>query len=367
MKDNISNSNTLYLNMCLVHTTEVAIVRLFQGRYFEKDINALRNGKSISKQSNIYMLDPFLDEKCILWVVRKIRKSTLEHKMKHPVLLPREGHITSVIIRYYHEKAAHAGRPRTINKLRSQRYWIIYCTSPLKSMISKCVDSRWFRGKVCPQEMDGLPDRLIHNPPFTYCGIDMFGSFLVKDGRKQRKYYSAMFTCMSSRAVHIETTNSVSTDSFILALRRLISRRWNVRVNHTDNVTNFVGANIKLSKAFNEINHTRISSFLMKLGDWITWRSNLAVANNVGGVWDCQIHLAWSILNSMLRTHGESLNDESLRTLLGEVEGVLNSRSITCESIGEVNCYLLLSPMQLLTMKTKMVMPSPGIFFRTKI
>ena len=69
----------------------------------------------------------------------------------------------------------------------------------------------------------------------------------------------------------------------------------------------------------------------------------------------------------MLRTHGESLNDESLRTLLGEVEGVLNSRSITCESIGEVNCYLLLSPMPLLTMKRKMVMPSPGIFFRTKI
>ena len=65
-RQNISNSYTLYLNMCLVHTTEVAIIRLFQGRYFEKDINVLRNGKSISKQSNIYMLDPFLDEKCIL-------------------------------------------------------------------------------------------------------------------------------------------------------------------------------------------------------------------------------------------------------------------------------------------------------------
>ena len=65
-RQDISNSNTLYLNMCLVHTTEVAIIRLFQGRYLEKDINALRNGKSISKQSNIYMLDPFLDEKCIL-------------------------------------------------------------------------------------------------------------------------------------------------------------------------------------------------------------------------------------------------------------------------------------------------------------
>ena len=49
-RQNISNSNTLYLNMCLVHTAEVAIVRLFQGRYFEKDINALRNVYFQTKQ-----------------------------------------------------------------------------------------------------------------------------------------------------------------------------------------------------------------------------------------------------------------------------------------------------------------------------
>ena len=35
---------------------------------------------------------------------------------------------------------------------------------------------------------------------------------------------------------------------------------------------------------------------------------------------------------------------------------------ITCESSGDVNSYLLLSPMQLLTMKTKVVMPPPRIF-----
>ena len=66
-------------------------------------------------------------------------------------------------------------------------------------------------------------ERLTQEPPYTYCGINMFGPFMVKDSCKQRKYYAAIFTCMSSRAVHIETTNSMSTDSFILALRRLIS------------------------------------------------------------------------------------------------------------------------------------------------
>ena len=52
---------------------------------------------------------------------------------------------------------------------------------------------------------------------------DMFGPFLLNNGHKQRKYYEATFICMSSRAIHVETTNSMSTDSFTLALRRLIS------------------------------------------------------------------------------------------------------------------------------------------------
>ena len=63
-----------------------------------------------------------------------------------------------------------------------------------------------------------------------------------------------------------------------------------------------------------------------------------------------------------MKTHGESLNDEFLRTLLVEVEGILNSRPITCEPIGDVNRYILLNPMQLLTMKTKVVMLPPEIF-----
>ena len=41
-------------------------------------------------------------------------------------------------------------------------------------------------------------------PPFTYCGVDLFGSFLVKDGRKEVKRYGAQYTCLSSRAIHIE-------------------------------------------------------------------------------------------------------------------------------------------------------------------
>ena len=53
--------------------------------------------------------------------------------------------------------------------------------------------------------MADLPtDRTIDEPPFTNCGVDMFGSFLIKERRKKLKKYGVLFTCLSSRAVHIE-------------------------------------------------------------------------------------------------------------------------------------------------------------------
>ena len=111
------------------------------------------------------------------------------------------------------------------------------------------------------------------------------------------------------------------------------------------------------------MNHTKINNFLMEMGgEWITWRRNLPMASNMGEAWNRQICSTRNIFNSLLRTHGESPNDESLRKSLVEPEGILNSRPITCDSIGDVNSYLPVSPMQLLSMKTKMVMPPSGIF-----
>ena len=67
--------------------------------------------------------------------------------------------------------------------------------------------------------MSDLPEeRLTEEPPFSYCGVDMFGPFLVKEGQKMHKHYGEMFTCLCSCTVHIETMNSIATVSFIHTL-----------------------------------------------------------------------------------------------------------------------------------------------------
>ena len=83
------------------------------------------------------------------------------------------------------------------------------------------------------------------------------------------------------------------------------------------------------------------------------------------GVWKQQIKSARSTFAALLKQLGKSLNDESLRTLLVEVEGMINSRPITCDNVGDVNSIVPLNSMQLLSMKTKIVMPPPGIFQKT--
>ena len=61
------------------------------------------------------------------------------------------------------------------------------------------------RGRLQQQKMaDLLKDRMSEEPPFTYCGVDLFGSFHVKNGRKEVKRYGALYTSLSSRAIHIE-------------------------------------------------------------------------------------------------------------------------------------------------------------------
>ena len=92
--------------------------------------------------------------------------------------------------------------------------------------------------------MADLPEArlLVHQPAFFHAGVDCFGPFMVKQGRSSVKKYGCIFTCMVSRAVHLEVLHSLSSDSFISGLRRFVGRRGGVGHIYADNAANFVWA-----------------------------------------------------------------------------------------------------------------------------
>ena len=144
---------------------------------------------------------------------------------------------------------------------------------------------------------------------------------------------------------------------------RFVSRRGNVPVIRTDNGTSFVGASAELNKVFLVMNHKKINEFMLDHGDqWMQWKRNSSTASIMGGVWECQKRSVRSILVVLFKIYGTCLNDESLRTLLAEVEATVNTRPITSESLSDVHSPVSLCPMELLTMKSRVVMPHPGEF-----
>ena len=118
--------------------------------------------------------------------------------------------------------------------------------------------------------MAELPDdRVEPAPPFSNCAVDYFVLLVIKEGRKEQKRYGVLFTCMASRAIHLEVAATLETDSFINALRRFICRRGPIRQLRSDQGTNFVGARRELKEALDELNHTKIRSELQRHGcDW---------------------------------------------------------------------------------------------------
>ena len=196
-----------------------------------------------------------------------------------------------------------------------------------------------------------LPDL----PPFTNTGVDYFGPVEVRRGRSTCKRYGAIFTCMASRAVHLEVAVSLDTDACINALRRFISRRGQVTSLTSDNGTNFIGADRAGGEALTALNQDRIQGALSHAG--IQQNFNPPAGSHHGGVWERMIHLVRRVLSSVL--HQQKLDDDGLHTVFCEVEAILNDRPIT--KLMDANDLEPLTPNHLLLLRGKPALP-PGVF-----
>ena len=352
---------------------ELTILKVLQHEHFGDEIKVLKSldvkGECVSREaakqrntliktsSNLYKLDPYIDDDGLLRVGGRLGKSTMHLELKHPVIVPRNSHLTTIIVRHYHEVTKHQGRGMTLNEIQQNGFWIVSASSVVSEVINKCVTCKKLRGPLQQQKMSDLPtDRMEPAPPFTYCAVDYFGPFTIKEGRKELKRYGVLFTCMASRAIHLETAVELSTDSFLNALRRFLAERWPVRQIRSDCGTNVVGAKNELSQAINE---DKIRDVLLKDNCEINFKMNPPSASHARGVWERQIRSVRNVLKPLMLEAGSQLDDESFRTLMKECQAIVNSRPLTTTSADELEP---LTPNHLLTMKSKVLMPSPGVF-----
>ena len=150
------------------------------------------------------------------------------------------------------------------------------------------------------------------------------------------KRYGVLFTCMASHAIHLETASSLMTDSFLNAYRRFVCHCSPVQQVRSNQGTNFAGAKNELEAALCEMNQDKIRRELLKSGcDWFSSKMNAPHCSHMGRVWERQIHTVRSVLTGLLQNHASQLDDESLRTLMIEVEAIVNSHSIATDDLTE--------------------------------
>ncbi|XP_038056046.1 uncharacterized protein LOC119728039 [Patiria miniata] len=345
------------------------IFHAVQKEYFGEELASLitnsdleqASTNAIKKKSPMYQLSPFIDNDGLIRVGGRLRRADLDLGGRHQVLLPKNSHVSKLIVKHFHQEVKHQGRHFTFAAIRAGGFWVIGAHDLVRSVINQCTICAKLRGKFLTQVMADLPqDRLQPTPPFTNVGTDVFGPWTIvtrktRGGSADSKRWAVIFTCLSTRAVHVEVIDSMDTSAFICALRRFVAVRGPVAKIRCDRGTNFVGAK-------GELNHEQVGRYLTTRS--CEWVFNPPHASHFGGVWERPIGIIRRVLESMFAQLGKhQLTHDVLVTFMAEACAIVNSRPITTVS-SDANDPRPLTPATLLTLKTQTLQAPPGDFVK---
>lgn len=342
---------------------ENCIYRYIQNVYFEETYECLKNGKLLLKRNSLAKFRPFLDKTGVIRIGGRLNNCLESYDLKHPIILPSKSPVIHSLVRGIHQKLGHMGREWILSELK-QKYHIIGANTLLKSMLNSCINCRKVSARPCEQLMADLPvERVTADlPPFSSCGTDYFGPFIVSSGRGRAcfKRYGVIFTCLATRAAHLEVASTLDTDGFINAFRRFISRRGPPRIMRSDNGTNLRAGNKELKENIDNWNKSQIDSFCKSIS--IDWKFQPPNASHFGGIFEREIRTVRKILSSMLNEYSNQtkMTDEILCTLFCEIENILNHRPLTAIT-SDLNDTEPLTPNHLLRLNNGTEFP-PGIF-----
>ena len=203
------------------------------------------------------------------------------------ILLPPRYHFTTLIINNVHIKLFHAGVNSTVTAIR-QEYWIPAARQCVKSALRCCTTCKRHQGKpyMAPDPAPLPHARTQDLPPFTVTGIDFTGALYVQQGSAEVKVYICLFTCATTRAIHLEVVTDLSTEIFLLAFRRFTSCKGLPHTVISDNASTYLSAAEELTKLFNSID---FKTTLNRQG--VTWKFIPKRAPWYGGFWERLIGL----------------------------------------------------------------------------
>ena len=298
----------------------------------------------LTRSSKLKRIDPIMfPYDGVLRVDTRMQHTDMLFDAQYPIIMPSNYHATKLMIIHYHLLVIHLG-PSSVLSAISEKFWLVGGHNYVRKIMGKCFQCKVRNQAPESQVMAPLPAFRVTAGgfPFEHTGLDYFGYFIVKRGRAHVKRWGCLFTCMKTRAVHIEVAHSLDSDSFLCAFIRFVSRRGAPLELYSDNGTNFVGAKSDALAAMERWNHNKIRSELLEQGT--NWHFGTPECSHANGVWERMIRTVRQVLFHL--AYEQSLTDETLSTFLVEAEKVINDRPIV--KLSSDNAFSTLTPNHLL-------------------
>ena len=292
----------------------------------------------------------FLDDTKTWRCGGRLQSADLPSEACKPILLDKRHKLAELIVTDAHQRVQHHGVKATLTEVRS-RYWLVRGRQFVRTLIHKCVTCRRLEGRPYSSiPSPPLPDfRVKQSRPFSCTGVDFAGPMYVTTGEKT---WLCLYTCCSTRAVHLELVIGLTAITFIQSFKRFTARRGIPCLMVSDNAKTFKSASHLLQKIFESPEVARTFTKLQ-----VEWKFNLEKAPWHGGLFE---RLIKSAKRSIKKTIGKStLSYEELLTVITEVEAVLNSRPISYVSTEDLDEPL--TPSHLLIGFRVLSLPDPPL------
>ena len=273
------------------------------------------------------------DEDGIIRCLTRFRWANLPREEIEPILLVKRSALTRQIILSTHENNMHTGTAHTLAALR-KRYWLPQGRREVYTVLRKychtCRRKNAEPFKAPP--MAPLPPFRITKTSrvFENIGLDAFGPYNVRcameEGTVLKKRWVIIFTCLITRAIHLEIMTDMKAERFLGTFRKFVARRGVPRMIIADNAPQFhvvdgVFQGIWQRFAEADVTERYYARYQIK------WRFIPEHAPWMGGAYERMIQ---TVKHAFETVYGKLVLDaEQFEISMIEVEAVVNSRPIS--------------------------------------